>query len=205
MYKVIVKGEASAYTEDGVDYKGKELKKFDGIDCDACFTEYMRGDRCSARDALSGGYLSFKYENDKLWSITEYDSTRILNETELEELKSYTQGQWSDGIGEGFEQQPCNSDEDYISPWFGGQEIKAFNNVAEIRNQKIDSIIEESFEEELKVLSEIGKEMGVDNLTYMDLGMDMKELYDNNHNYKIATLRAIRAFRNRGFEITFKG
>lgn len=29
MYKVTVKGEASAYTEDGVDYKGSELRKRD--------------------------------------------------------------------------------------------------------------------------------------------------------------------------------
>jgi hypothetical protein len=213
MYKVIVKGEACASNEDGVDYKGESLKKFDGIDCQDCFTDYMDSGRVTAKDVLSGGYLNFKYENGKLWSITEYQSTRVLTDQELEEVKSYTQGQWSDGIGEGFEQFPCNSDEDYISPWFGGQEITSFNNVAEVRNQKIDSVIdnpfedrEESFEDEIKILSEIGKEMGIiDPLTYMDLGMDLKELYNNNHNYQIATLRAIRAFKARGFEITFKG
>jgi len=206
MYKVIVKGEAEASNENGTSYSGVELKKFDGIDCQDCFTDYMDSGDCSAREALSGGYLDFKYEDGKLWSITEYQSKRILTEPELEEVKSYTQGQWSDGIGEGFEQHPCNSDEDYISPWFHGQEIKAFNNIAEIRNEKIDSIIEESFEDELKVLNEIKKEMGLnDPLMYMDLGMDLKELYDNNHNYQIATLRAIRVFRARGFEITFKG
>ena len=141
MYKVTVKGEASAYTEDGVDYKGSELRKFDGIDCQDCFTEYMRSDRCSAYDVLSGGYLRFQYENGKLWSITEYESTRPLTDIELEEVKSYTQGQWSDGIGEGFEQQPCNSEEDCISPWFRNKEITAYNNVSEVRNQKIDKIL----------------------------------------------------------------
>ena len=150
MYKVIVKGEAEASNQEGVDYKGKELEKFDGVDCQGCFTDYMDIGRVSAKDVLSGGYLDFRYEDGKLWSVTEYQSTRVLSENELEEVKSYTQGQWSDGIGEGFEQFPCNSDEDYISPWFRGQEIIAFNNIVEVRNQKIESIIEESFEDELK-------------------------------------------------------
>lgn len=205
MYKVIVKGEASASNEDGVNYSGGELSKFDGLDCQDCFTDYMDNGDCSARDDLSGGYLSFEYKDGKLWVITEYQSKRVLTDKELGEVKSYTQGQWSDGIGEGFEQFPCNSDEDYVSPWFRGQEITAFNNIAEIRNEKIDSIIEESFDDELKVLNELKKEMCIDDLTYMDLGMDLKELYDNNHNYQIATLRAIRAFRARGFEVKYKG
>lgn len=37
----------------------------------------------------------------------------------------YTQGQWSDGIGEGFEQSPVpvgpGGGEYYISPWHRGQ------------------------------------------------------------------------------------
>lgn len=42
---------------------------------------------------------------------------------------------------EGFEQQPCNSEEDCISPWFRNQEITAYNNISEVRNQKIDKIL----------------------------------------------------------------
>lgn len=46
----------------------------------------------------------------------------------LEELKDYTQGQWSDGIGEGFEQfsyKEIDGEEIYISPWYHGQKIFA--------------------------------------------------------------------------------
>ncbi len=47
---------------------------------------------------------------------------------ELEILPDYTQGQWSDGIGEGFEQSPCaeeNGEEIFVSPWFRGQKAVA--------------------------------------------------------------------------------
>lgn len=140
MNKVIVKGEAKAFDKDFNPIEGENLKKLDGVDCDACFTEYMSSSRVSAVSALSGGYMHFEYEDGKLWTITEYDSKRILNNQELEELQSYTQGQWSDGIGEGFEQFPCNGDEDYISPWHRGQEIKTWNNIAEVRVEKIKKL-----------------------------------------------------------------
>ena len=42
-------------------------------------------------------------------------------------------------------------------------------------------------------------------LTYMDLGSDLKDLYRENHNQIIASLRAIKFFKERGFEITYKG
>ena len=50
-----------------------------------------------------------------------------LIEKDLQELVKYTQGQWSDGIGEGFEQNPCYYDSEdnevFISPWFYGQQV----------------------------------------------------------------------------------
>lgn len=140
MNKVIVKGEAQAFDRDYNPITGEDLQKFHGIDSDDCFTEYMRPQRVSAMNDLSGGYMHFEYENGKLWTITEYESKRVLNDQELEELQSYTQGQWSDGIGEVFEQFPCNSDEDYISPWYRGQEIKTWNNIAEVRAEKIKQL-----------------------------------------------------------------
>lgn len=60
----------------------------------------------------------------KLYVRVEYTSEKELNEDELEVLKKYTQGQMSDGIGEGFEQFPCMYDgeeEIFLSPWFRGQ------------------------------------------------------------------------------------
>ena len=139
MYKITVKGEARVHLRDH-GYEGSDYSEFDGIEDDTCFYDYMREDRCSAIDVISGGYLKFKYEDDKLWSITEYDSSRILTEVEMDELRLYTIGQWSDGIGEGFEQRPCNDNGDYISPWFNGQVSTVYGNYGEIRENNINEL-----------------------------------------------------------------
>lgn len=62
---------------------------------------------------VCNGHMLFRYEDDKLWTITTYDSPVELTEEEIKILADYTQGQWSDGIGEGFEQYPCMIDENY--------------------------------------------------------------------------------------------
>lgn len=116
MYKITVKGEAKT------DYSN--LKELDGIDCQDEFSEYFRDD-FTFKNNVSSGYMDFRYENNKLYTYTEYQSNRKLTDEELEILEDYTTGQWSDGIGEGFEQNPCyydeNDNEVFISPWFYGQ------------------------------------------------------------------------------------
>ena len=116
MYKVVVKGKAQT------SYKFKE--DLDGIDCYDDFSEYM-DDHESCGGAVTGGHLEFKYEDGKLWSVTTYNSSRELTKEELETVSEYTSGQWSDGIGEGFEQNPCHEgrggEEVYISPWYWKQ------------------------------------------------------------------------------------
>lgn len=117
MHKIKVIGEAQT------DYKN--LSDLDGIDCQDRFSDYFDNDFTFVEN-VTGGYMKFKYENGKLMTHTIYNSDRLLTEEELEVLKDYTQGQWSDGIGEGFEQFPVyvnDEDEVYISPWFFGQEI----------------------------------------------------------------------------------
>jgi hypothetical protein len=120
MYKITIKGEAST------DYK--DLSELDGIDCQDNFAEYFDSDFSFKKD-IKDGYMYFSFENEKLWTITEYISTRELSKEELEILADYTQGQWSDGIGEGFEQYPCHygdegEEEIYISPWHVGQKLE---------------------------------------------------------------------------------
>jgi hypothetical protein len=91
------------------------------------FSEYFDNDTTWSEDVI-GGNLTFKiHEDGLLYTHTVYDSKRELTIEELEELADYTQGQWSDGIGEGFEQEPLYYDEDtelYLSPWYYGQEVK---------------------------------------------------------------------------------
>lgn len=125
MYKITIKGEAKT------DYEN--LEELDGIDCQDEFSEYFGkkyGDREEEQSLIdkgvSNGYMHFEFKDKKLWTITTYNSQQKLNKDELKILADYTQGQWSDGIGEGFEQNPCKydgEDEIYISPWFSGQEV----------------------------------------------------------------------------------
>ena len=72
--------------------------------------------------------MDFRFENGVLNVYTEYETTRELTKEECEKLADYTQGQWSDGIGEGFEQHPCmytkDDEECFISPWYGGQVVE---------------------------------------------------------------------------------
>jgi len=116
-YTIKIEGEAKT------DYH--DLKELDGIDCQDNFVEYLDGS--SYKENLESGYLDFIYKNNKLYSSTSYKSNRKLTDVELADLADYTTGQWSDGIGEGFEQYPCyitdDDEEVYISPWFFGQQI----------------------------------------------------------------------------------
>jgi hypothetical protein len=123
MYKIVIKGEA--YT----DYQDKSF--FNGLDCQDEFSEYFDrvDEKALIEKGVTDGYMSFKYDEElnKLFTITEYSSKEKLTSEELNILGEYTQGQWSDGIGEGFEQEPQYSDDDeeiYVSPWFDGQQIE---------------------------------------------------------------------------------
>lgn len=118
-YLITIKGESKT--------SYKDLKQLDGIDCQDTFSEYFDDD-FTFKDNVEGGYMYFKYDSDldKLFTITVYNSDRELSKEELDILEDYTTGQWSDGIGEGFEQEPISfsydEEEIYISPWFPGQE-----------------------------------------------------------------------------------
>lgn len=102
MYKITVRGEAQT------DYEN--LSELDGVDCQDCFSEYF--DDTTYSNDVTGGYMHFEYEDGKLWTVTNYNSNRELTQEELDDLEDYTTGQWSDGIGEGFEQEPCYYDDE---------------------------------------------------------------------------------------------
>jgi len=77
----------------------------------------------------SSGDLTFVYRADTgyLYSETTYTVTEKLSDIELAALIDYTQGQWSDGIGESFEQIPHSTpggNEAYISAWHRKQVVR---------------------------------------------------------------------------------
>lgn len=98
MYQITVKGEART------DYP--HLVELHGIMCEDDFTDYFDSDFTFVNN-VKNGIMSFHYESGKLMTWTTYESDRELTTKELNILKDYTVGQWSDGIGEGFEQSPC--------------------------------------------------------------------------------------------------
>ena len=126
MYTVLVTGLAHTYYPN--------LSRLDGLVADgANLSEYFsEAETCNG--AVSGGNLYFKVVDGELITHTEYQSTRRLTQAELLQLAQKTQGQWSDGFGEGFEQQPVFTDnswqsEDgdsdvYVSPWCRNQVLK---------------------------------------------------------------------------------
>ena len=137
MYRIIVKGESGNI----VTVPEKELSQSDlytikneivfAVDCQDDFVEYMDE---PLKSKLESGYMWFKIEKDKLFTITSYVAKEKLSKEELKELADYTQGQWSDGIGEGFEQLPCiyiDDQEVYLSPWYFGQKLEIKQNKIE--------------------------------------------------------------------------
>ncbi len=118
MGKVIVRAIAG-----GVYTEGESIDKslLNGVDCQDNFVDYIDD---NLQEKLSSGYMDFRFEDGELWTYTTYNTKEELNQDELEQLIEYTQGQWSDGIGEGFEQFPCleiDGNEIFVSPWHPGQ------------------------------------------------------------------------------------
>lgn len=78
---------------------------------------------------LMGGVTKFDnlYSSKELQVVTTYISKYPLSELQIQTLMKYTQGQWSDGVGSGFSQEPClkvGENEFYIDPWYIGQKIE---------------------------------------------------------------------------------
>lgn len=121
MYKIRLKGLAG-------ETNAQDLSILDGIDCQDEFSDYF--DEDFLNDKVKWGYMHFEYNSKEkeLYTIVDYSSKEELNEEEMKMLIDYTQGQLSDGIGEGFEQFSCTEEDDeeiFISPWFYGQVLTA--------------------------------------------------------------------------------
>lgn len=102
-------------------------RRLAGIEDDTDFVEYMSDGLRESLGVSGEAYMSFLVTpSNRLLVKVDYEVNRKLTAQEEEQLVEYTQGQWSDGIGESFEQHPVLGD--YrdgvaISPWFRGQRV----------------------------------------------------------------------------------
>jgi hypothetical protein len=98
-------GESGLFVEDVA-----TLRSLDGLQYDEeVFSDHIGdGELGAIADiGISGGSLSFVFDvsSKQLIAKTQYSLTRPLKPREVEFLKSYTVGQWSDGIGSNFFQE----------------------------------------------------------------------------------------------------
>ena len=112
MIKITIRGKAST------DYNN--LEELNSIDCQDDFTNYFGHNQTSLwQKGVKNGYAEFVYKDDRLWVETTYEANEELTPEELKLLEEYTQGQWSDGIGEKFKQKPCYYGDDNEESLFG--------------------------------------------------------------------------------------
>lgn len=124
--KVVIRGDAmvhSASRNVKAPMRGKSLEKFDGVSDDAEFSEYFH-EGPLLKAGITGGYMEFVFDKEanNLFAETTYQIERRLTPEEETALIEYTQGQWSDGIGEGFEQNEERGA--YISAWHAKQDVE---------------------------------------------------------------------------------
>ena len=120
IYKVT--GDCVQFTNDSDDVP---FIAFPSIGPEEDFREYLR---LLSKDLITySEQARFSTKDGKLFVTVEYGTARRLTTEEQELLKEYTIGQWSDGIGEGFEQFPSAKDDQgndvFTSMWHRRQVV----------------------------------------------------------------------------------
>lgn len=96
------------------------------------------------KEFFTSSIARFEYDGTTLFIVVDYFSNKIPTPKQANDIANYTQGQWGDGIGEGYEQQPVilqNDQEDmefYISMWHQGQKPKV--TIHKLEEVEIDTI-----------------------------------------------------------------
>jgi len=87
-------------------------------DTERGFMGYYR-DADSVNEKVRSLSLDVEIHGDKLWAVATLDLTEPLTPEELETLRDYITGQYSDGWGEGFEQQEIKVEDGdlYVHLW----------------------------------------------------------------------------------------
>lgn len=110
------------YKDLSKDSQSKVHSYLNALNCQDTFSDYFHSE--TLKKMFSGGFMGFKHDlqSNTLHSITSYLLEQTGGAFFSWKLVEYTLGQLSDGIGEGFEQQPHHllldgkQVEMYISP-----------------------------------------------------------------------------------------
>jgi hypothetical protein len=134
MYKIVVESKCSviveaedyycehcgSYVEEEVQLDAHDLSKLDNYKFEDNFVEYIDNKQLSEK--LLEGYMRLQLQEDELVAVIEYKAVKRLSKAELEELRNYTSGQLSDGIGENIEQVALLN-KYYVSTWTSNSNV----------------------------------------------------------------------------------
>jgi len=82
-------------------------------------------DADTVEDKVRSLFVDVEIIGGKLWAVAELEITEPLTEDEVDALRDYLSGQYSDGFGEGFEQREIKVDDGelYVHLWQMGDEF----------------------------------------------------------------------------------
>lgn len=115
------------WIDEFIEYDGKYAdihrsdieKEFDGYNDDDMAYYFDEYDSKTAKAKLQSMIWGFESVNNCLYGKVDVTISEELTAEETEAIKDYICGQNSDGLGEGFEQQPIRVDDEeiYVSFW----------------------------------------------------------------------------------------
>jgi len=116
--KVIISGRAVASDADGEITDPKRLAALDGVSSEDECSNYVHHEALEGVE-ISGGALVCRFDAaaGQLRVVTEYLTNRKLTRKQLDALQRETDGQWSDGIGEGCFDAHEERTGIHIDPW----------------------------------------------------------------------------------------
>lgn len=111
-----------SYLADSADEIANALKKYTANDENDMSAYYNKDDGVSEK--LTSAVWSVELHGDKLFGRIDFSLKEALTAEETEALQDWLTGQCSDGLGEGFEQQPIDTmdGELFVSFWNSGDD-----------------------------------------------------------------------------------
>lgn len=129
---VYERDEYGWWSDDAIEYDGEYVdeyrsdieKRFDEYNIDDMVDYFDESDGETTKKKLQSMIWGFESVNGCLYGKVNVTLSEELTSEEVEAVKDYICGQNSDGLGEGFEQQPIriNNEEIYVSFWYCGND-----------------------------------------------------------------------------------